>query len=399
MIEKLKTNTIICGDTIEEMKKMPDESVDLIFADPPYWMRVEGVLHRVNGNEYNGCNEEWDNAFNSLEDYENFTFSWLSECKRILKKNGSFWVIGGMQCIYTIGSIMQKMGFWFINDVIWFKKNPTPNFKGTRLNNAHETLIWAVKNKNSKYTFNYKTAKELNKDTVYESEYIKGIRKQLGSVWKISICQGSERLKDKQGNKLHSTQKPEELLYRIIAITSKINDIVFDPFGGTMTTGVLAKKMGRKYICIDNNKEYCEFGQKRIDKVNETITDIEKATFDNKPPRVSFTEMIDAGYFLENEKLYYDEKPYLFLMHDGKAKNKNGGIIDIHSGIASIKKSANSRLNGWEYWCVKRNKELVLIDTIRKQYLKEVKKYEQNWNNFNWFYKRINNSHFNRHKN
>lgn len=367
---------IVCGDTIEEMKKIPDESVDLIFADPPYWLRVEGVLHRVNGNEYNGCNDEWDNSFKSLEDYENFTFSWLSECKRILKKNGSFWVIGGMQCIYTIGAIMQKIGFWFINDVVWFKKNPTPNFKGTRLNNAHETLIWAVKNKNSKYTFNYKTAKELNKDTVYESEYLKGVRKQLGSVWRIAVCQGVERLKDEHGNKLHSTQKPEELLYRIIAITSKMNDIVLDPFGGTMTTGVLAKKMGRQYVCIDNNKNYCKFGQRRIEKTQETITDIEKATFDNKPPRVSFAEMINAGYFLENEKLYYDGKPYLFLMKDGKAKNKNGDIIDIHSGIASIKNSSSARLNGWEYWCVRRNDELVLIDNIRKRYLKEIKNYE-----------------------
>lgn len=376
MIDKLKTNIVICGDTLSEMKKMPDESVDLIFADPPYWMRVEGVLHRVNGCEYDGCDDVWDNAFETLDDYENFTYTWLSECKRILKKNGSLWVIGGMQCIYTIGAIMQRLGFWFINDVVWFKKNPTPNFKGTRLNNAHETLIWAVKDKNSKYTFNYKTAKELNKDTVSEDEYLNGVRKQLGSVWKIALCQGVERLKDENGNKLHSTQKPEELLYRIIAITSKINDIILDPFGGTMTTGVMAKKMGRQYICIDNNEKYCSYGEKRLNKITPLITDIELAKFDNKPPRVTFTEMIDAGYFKENEKLYYDNKPYLLLMHNGKAKNSKGDVIDIHSGIALIKNSASSRLNGWEYWCVKRDNQLVKIDDIRKKYLKEVKNYE-----------------------
>lgn len=145
----MERNRIICGDTIEEMKKLPNESVDLIFADPPYWMRVEGVLQRVNGNNYDGCDDAWDNQFSTLDDYERFTYQWLSECKRILKKDGSIWVIGGMQCIYTIGYIMQKLDFWFINDVVWYKRNPTPNFKGTRLNNGHETLIWAVKNKSA----------------------------------------------------------------------------------------------------------------------------------------------------------------------------------------------------------------------------------------------------------
>ena len=183
-------------------------------------MRVNGTLHRVEGIEFNGCNDEWDNQFNSNEDYETFTYKWLTECKRLLKKDGSIWVIGGMQCIYTIGSIMQKLGFWFINDVIWHKKNPTPNFKGSRLNNSHETLIWAAKSEKSKFTFNYKTAKELNRDTVTEKEFKEGIRKQMDSVWKISVCQGKERLKDEYGNKLHSTQSPKNL-YRIITISSK----------------------------------------------------------------------------------------------------------------------------------------------------------------------------------
>jgi site-specific DNA-methyltransferase (adenine-specific) len=228
----IQKNVIIYGDTIEELKKLPDECVDLIFADPPYWMRVEGVLHRVEGTEFDGCDDEWDNQFNILSDYEEFTEKWLIECKRVLKKNGSLWVIGGMQCIYTIGSIMQRLGLWIINDVIWHKKNPTPNFKGTRLNNSHETMIWAVKSEKVKYTFNYKTAKELNTDTVAPDEYAKGVRKQLGSVWRIGVCQGNERLKDDEGQKLHNTQKPEELLYRIMAINSKIGDVVLDPFGG-----------------------------------------------------------------------------------------------------------------------------------------------------------------------
>ena len=193
-------NKVICGDSIEEMNKMQPNSVDLIFADPPYWMRTEGVLKRVEGTDFDGCDDTWD-KFDSLEDYEDFTKKWLSACHRILKPNGSIWVIGGMQCIYTIGSTMQDLGFWLVNDVIWHKKNPTPNFMGTRLNNSHETLIWATKSKKSKYTFNYKTAKELNVDSVTEDEYSKGVRKQMGSVWRFPVCSGLERLKDENGEK------------------------------------------------------------------------------------------------------------------------------------------------------------------------------------------------------
>ncbi len=233
-------NTIVNGNSLEILKTIPDNSINLIFADPPYWMRVEGVLERVEGTKFMGCDDEWDNQFVTQLDYENFTEKWLSECKRILKKDGSIWVIGGMQCIYTIGGIMQKLGFGFINDVIWHKKNPTPNFKGTRLNNSHETLVWATKSEKSKYTFNYKTAKEHNLDTVSDNEFINGTRKQLGSVWRIGVCQGNERLKDENDKKLHNTQKPEELLYRIITTSSRLGDIVLDSFGGTMTTGVVA---------------------------------------------------------------------------------------------------------------------------------------------------------------
>jgi site-specific DNA-methyltransferase (adenine-specific) len=280
----MKTDIIINGDCFEELAKLPAESVDLIFADPPYWMRVDGVLNRPSGSEYNGCDDEWDKQFHSLEDYKAFTKKWITACMRVLKPNGSFWVIGGMQCIYTIGAIMQDLGLWFINDVVWWKANPTPNFKGTRINNAHETLIWATKNKNAKYTFNYKTAKELNRDTVWEKDFTSGIRKQLGSVWRIGVCQGEERLKNENGQKLHSTQKPTEILYRIIALNSKIGDTVLDPFGGSMTTGAVAKRMGRKYIMIENNGEYCEFGQRRLDAVTEQIDDVALASFDDRPP-------------------------------------------------------------------------------------------------------------------
>lgn len=372
----LALNTILCEESIQVMKKMPSESIDLIFADPPYWLRVNGILHRVNGNEYDGCNDEWD-KFLSSDDYQAFTISWLTECKRLLKKNGSIWVIGGMQCIYTIGAAMQKLGFWLINDIVWNKKNPTPNFMGTRLNNSHETLLWAVKNQKSKFTFNYKTAKELNLDTVSQADFSKGVRKQLGSVWKISVCQGAERLKDNDGSKLHSTQKPEELLYRVIAISSKMGDVVLDPFAGTMTTGAVAKKMGRNFICIEQDEKYCYYGQLRIDSVQPQIGDIEAAIYDRKPPKVSFSEMINANYFFEGEKLYYKNEPYYVLMKDGKICNEAGNeIIDIHSGIAKIKNSKAKRLNGWDFWTVLRNGEFILIDEVRKKYIKEILNYE-----------------------
>lgn len=371
----MKANVIINGECIEEMNKLPAESVDLIFADPPYWMRVEGILERPTGTAYNGCNDEWDNQFVSLENYKYFTRKWLTSCIRLLKPDGSIWVIGGMQCIYTIGAIMQDLGLWFINDVVWWKTNPTPNFKGTRINNAHETMIWATKSKNARYTFNYKTAKELNRDTVWEKDFASGIRKQMGSVWRISVCQGDERLKDNDGNKLHSTQKPEDILYRIIAINSKVGDVVLDPFGGTMTTGAIAKKMGRKYIMIESDKKYCDFGQKRIDSVKEALGNIENAVFDNKPPRVSFEEMIKAKYFYEGEYLYYDKKPYGNLLKDGKLHRSDMEAIDIHTAIARVKRVNAERLNGWEFWEVKRNDKFVPINVIRQLFLREVKNY------------------------
>lgn len=361
---------IICGDAIEEMKKLPDECVDLIFADPPYWMRVEGVLNRVEGTPYDGCYDPWDNQFETTKDYNDFTRAWLGECKRILKPNGSIWVIGGMQCIYTIGAIMQELGFWFINDVIWYKKNPTPNFRGARLNNSHETLIWAAKSDKARFTFNYKTAKELNTDTVDEEDFKKGVRKQLGSVWRIGICQGRERLRRDNGEKLHSTQKPEELLYRVIAISSNIGDLVFDPFGGTMTTAAVAKRMGRHYLTIEKELEYCQYGERRLSSITPVIGDIEKAVYDEKPLRVTMREMIAAGYFIAGETFYLKDfteggklQPDGKLLYDGK-------IMDMHSCAALVKGSRAKRLNGFKVWYVLRNDGLVNIDAVRESYRK-----------------------------
>ncbi len=371
MNKKQKYNYIACCDSIAGMKKLADESIDLIFADPPYWMRTERALHRVEGSKFDGCDDDWDNQFKTNEEYNAFTKAWLSECKRILKKDGSLWLIGSMQCIYSIGAIMQELDFWFINDVIWQKKNPTPNFMGTRLNNSHETLIWATKSKKSKFTFNYKTAKELNTDTVGKSDFDKGMRKQLASVWKITLCKGGERIKDSMGNKLHNTQKPEELLYRIINISSKINDIVLDPFGGTFTTATVAKKTGRRYISFDNNEKYIDYGQKRIDAAQTSIGDIEKAIYDIKLKRVTLTQLIEGKYLFENETMYLKHSDITaLLLRKGKIL-LNSEKVDIHQGAAKAKKTKAQRLNGFDYWFVLRNGKLVSLREIREEYRKK----------------------------
>ncbi|BCX79605.1 DNA methyltransferase [Campylobacter sp. 19-13652] len=360
MIEK-----IIQGDCISELKKLDNESIDLIFADPPYFMQTSGKLLRPEGAEFKGCDDEWD-KFNNLTEYRNFTLQWLKECQRVLKKDGSIWVIGSMQCIYLIGATMQELGFWLINDVIWQKSNPTPNFLGTRLNNSHETLIWAAKSKSSKFAFNYKTAKELNSDVLEPNLFKKGERRQLGSVWKIPVCSGNERLKDKLGNKLHNTQKPEILLYRIIAISSKMGDVVLDPFGGTMTTAAMAKKLGRGYISIEKDERYIHYGKKRISQIEFENSDIANAKWDKKPPKADMKDMIKAGFFISGETFYLNGSKAT-LLDDGKLEF-NTEKYDMHSLAAKIKKTKTTRLNGFKYWKVLRNNELIGIDLIRQKY-------------------------------
>lgn len=351
-------DTIINGDSLAELPKLPPESIDLIFADPPYWMRTEGKLLRTEGTEFHGCNDSWD-KFASLEDYESFTLQWLNECKRLLKPSGALWVIGSMQCVYTIGAIMQRLGYWLINDIIWHKTNPTPNFMGTRLNNSHETLIWAARDKRSKFTFNYKTAKALNTDNP---------GKQMGSVWRFPVCAGNERLKDLEGRKIHTTQKPLKLLERVIAISSHIGDIVLDPFAGTMTTGAAAKKLGRRYIMIERDETYCAYGAKRLEGVSFEDSDVARADFDVKPMRVTMAEMIAAGYFTAGEKfMLSDGRPCAELLPDGKLLY-DGEILDMHTCAARAKGLKAKRVNGFDVWHVIRKGQLASIKSIRENY-------------------------------
>ena len=276
------SNKIINGDCLKELKKIPSKSFDLVFADPPYYMQIGEKLTRPDSSKVNGVNDKWDH-FNSFSHYDIFSKTWLGECRRILKDNGSIWVIGSYHNIFRLGYHLQNLNFWLLNDVIWKKNNPMPNFRGTRFTNAHETLIWASKNKKSKYTFNYQSLKCLNDDL------------QMRSDWTLPICSGKERLK-KNGKKLHSTQKPESLLHRIILATTNKGDKIFDPFLGTGTTAVVSKKLGRTYFGIEKDKKYFRAALERVNKAKKIEDDFLDTIENNKSkPRVPFGSLVELG--------------------------------------------------------------------------------------------------------
>ena len=252
----IKSSKYILGDSINELEKLKDKSVDMAFCDPPYNLQLSKTLFRPDMSKVSGVMDDWD-KFNDFEEYDRFTKSWLSNIKRILKPNATLWVIGSYHNIYRIGYLLQNLGYWILNDIIWRKTNPMPNFKGTRFTNAHETLIWASTTKNNKYTFNYQTMKALNEN------------KQMRSDWLLNICSGRERLKDKNNKKVHNTQKPEELLYRVILSSTQPGDLVLDPFFWTGTTGAICKKLGRRFIGIEKNPTYIKEAKKRIMKVKK----------------------------------------------------------------------------------------------------------------------------------
>lgn len=347
----------ICGDCIEVMNKMPIESVDFVFADPPYFMQVDTTksLGRPEGGAFQGCNDDWD-KFANMESYKNFTRQWLTGARRVLKKDGSICVISGMQSIHEIGSILRELGFWVLNDIVWQKSNPTPNFGGTRLCNVHETLIWAAKSKNSKVTFNYKTGKAMNNG------------KQMGSVWTFPVCSGNERLKDKEGNKLHTTQKPEALLHRVICLFTKPNDLILDPFAGTCTTGAVAKRCGRNSISIEMEQRYLDYGIERVKTAEPCIGDTENAVCDIKPMKVSFKELADAGYVRIGEIMRHIKTGgTVRLVSDNGYVEYGDFSISMHEAAAKMM-GRTGRVNGYEWFAVERGGEWVSLMDIRERY-------------------------------
>ncbi|MEL0117056.1 MAG: site-specific DNA-methyltransferase [Pelagibacteraceae bacterium] len=345
-------NNIINGNSLEELKKIPDKSFDLIFADPPYNMQIGEKLKRPDDSKVNGVNDKWD-QFASFEDYDNFSKAWLTECKRVLKDNGSIWVIGSYHNIFRLGFHLQNLDYWILNDIIWRKNNPMPNFKGTRFTNAHETLIWASKSKKSKYTFNYQSLKCFNDDL------------QMRSDWLLPICNGKERLK-KNGHKVHSTQKPEALLYRIILATTKNGDCVFDPFLGTGTTAAVAKKLGRKYYGIEKDKKYYSAAKKRIEEIKPFKDEYLDTIQNNKSkPRIPFGSLIEMGILEPGMTIFDPKKKYnARIMADGsiKCKENEGSIHKVAAKILGAESC-----NGWTYWHYNLEGSMRPIDELRQK--------------------------------
>lgn len=346
-------NKILLGNNIDLLKKIPSESVDLIFADPPYNMNLQKNLIRYEGSKFEGVDDEWD-KFSSLEEYDKECVAWINECLRVLKKNGSFWVIGSFHNIHRLGYILQNLNTWIINEIVWNKSNPVPNFGGTRFVNSQETMLWVVKNKKSKFTFNYKTMKHING----------GI--QMKSVWKFPICSGKERLKDKNGKKIHSTQKPLCLIERIILATSKVGDIVLDPFSGTGTTAHAAKKWGRNYIGLEQCKKYFEASNIRLEKVKEETKqdNLKFAIYDKKPEKVNFIDLINDEYISVHDEVKIKNSNYKFnFNNDGTINFQNKNMSPNQICKIVFKKPTNA----WEFMTIN-NKSL---KEIREIYRKE----------------------------
>jgi modification methylase len=339
----LPLDQIIQGDCVDLLNTLPERSVDLIFADPPYNLQLRQALWRPNMTRVDAVDDQWD-RFDGFAAYDEFTRGWLTACRRVLKDTGTIWVIGSYHSIYRAGAIMQQLGFWFLNDVVWIKTNPMPNFRGVRFTNAHETLIWATKSQRVRYNFNHHAMKALNDDL------------QMRSDWHLPICSGSERIRTAGGNKAHSTQKPEALLYRVILASSQPGDVVLDPFFGSGTTGAVARKLHRHWIGIEREPAYVQVAQQRIDAI--VPAPLDAAVFDVRDqkrlqPRIAFGSLLEQGLLLPGQTLQFrgSQQP------DQVARVKPDGTLrlDVDGFEGSIHQAGKhlmggSPCNGWDHW-------------------------------------------------
>ena len=344
-------NTLFCDDCLMLLHQIPDKSVDLVFADPPYFLQLKKTLVRPDATTVHTVHDDWD-KFENFDAYDEFTKTWLKEVYRVLKDNGCLWVIGSYHNIFRVGYHLQNQGFWILNDIIWRKTNPMPNFKGRRFTNAHETLIWCVKNPHAKYTFHYESLKAFNEDL------------QMRSDWLLPVCHGQERLKNIQGKTLHPTQKPESLLYRILIATTNPKDVVLDPFMGTGTSCVVAKSLGRKWIGIEQDKEYYKFAQKRLERAQGVPVATLKPMTKVLPNKILFGDLVAIGVVKVGQKLYsFDQKHCVIVQADGSLKcGKEQG--SIHQLAAKVKHSLSC--NGWSFWYFKDKGKLKPIDILRE---------------------------------
>ena len=350
----IKKNKILLGDNIKIMKTIPSKSVDLIFADPPYNLQLKDTLYRPDQTTVEAVTQDWD-KFNTYKEYDNFTEQWLKESKRILKKGGALWVIGSYHNILRVGTSIQNHGFWILNDIIWHKTNPMPNFRGTRFTNAHETLLWCTTSREAKYTFNYQNLKELNDG------------KQMRSDWYIPICSGKERLRETNNQRSHPTQKPEALMYRIILSSTNKGDIILDPFLGSGTTAVVAKKLQRNFIGIEQDKEYVSLAKKRLKQtkvLNDEVVIMKKSRKDL--PKVPFGELVEQGIIPPGAVLTDKKEKYKATVTvDGSLKinNISGSIHQVGATIQGL-----SNCNGWDFWHIKNKSTSILLDEVRDKY-------------------------------
>ncbi|HLZ77463.1 site-specific DNA-methyltransferase [Phenylobacterium sp.] len=345
-------DTIILGDCLEELRKLPDRSCDLVFADPPYNLQLGGDLLRPDNSKVDAVDDDWDH-FESFAAYDTFTKAWLSECRRILKDDGALWVIGSYHNIFRVGATLQDLGFWILNDIVWRKSNPMPNFKGTRFTNAHETMIWATKSRGGKrYTFNYDAMKMANDEL------------QMRSDWSLPLCTGEERLKDEAGVKAHPTQKPEALLHRVILASTRPGDVILDPFFGTGTTGAAAKRLGRRYIGIEREEGYAKLAKDRIAKVIPATAEEMTVTGSKKSePRIPFGQIVEAGLLRAGDVLYDDKG-----RHAARVRADGSLVVgDLSGSIHKVGAMVQSQpaCNGWTYWHFKSDKGLAPIDVLR----------------------------------
>ncbi|MDE2355286.1 MAG: site-specific DNA-methyltransferase [Alphaproteobacteria bacterium] len=347
-------HTILTADCLDAMAGLPAGSVDMVFADPPYNLQLGGELLRPDNSRVDAVDEDWD-RFDSFEAYDAFTKAWLGACRRLLKPEGTLWVIGSYHNIFRVGQAVQDAGFWILNDVIWRKTNPMPNFKGTRFANAHETLIWAARGRGAgRYTFNYDAMKMANDEV------------QMRSDWSLPICSGEERIKDATGAKAHPTQKPEALLHRVILSSTRPGDLILDPFFGVGTSGAAAKRLGRRFIGIEKEPRYADLARTRIDAITPArLEDLEVMRSRKEEPRIPFGQIVEEGLLSPGDVLWCPRGRR-------QAKVRPDGSLTAGALSGSIHKmgammESQPACNGWTYWHIQTDRGLQPIDTLRAQ--------------------------------
>ncbi|OHC73322.1 MAG: modification methylase [Rhodospirillales bacterium RIFCSPLOWO2_12_FULL_58_28] len=350
--KKTLPNKILLGDCVELMNAMPEKSVDMVFADPPYNLQLTGELLRPDNTKVDGVDDDWD-RFDGFKAYDDFSHGWLKAANRVLKPDGTLWVIGSYHNIFRVGAVLQDLGYWILNDVVWRKTNPMPNFRGRRFTNAHETMIWCAKDKNSRHCFNYEVMKNLNEDI------------QMRSDWEIPICTGHERLKI-NGSKAHPTQKPEALLHRVVLSSTAPGDVVLDPFFGTGTTGAVAKRLGRAFIGIEREPAYKKMAAKRIAQIKEIDSmELIHTPAKRDQPRIPFGWLVERGLLSVGAVLFDQRRRYSARVRADGSLITDGFSGSIHKVGAHLQKAP--ACNGWQFWFVEIKGEMIPIEVFRQK--------------------------------